>query len=100
MVCDAAVVSFYDDQNCQTFKESINIWDNTCHPGISGYQSFIITTPSSDHTQCVEAYSQDTCSHTTITTLNTNTGICYTATDEDGGSNAMGSFSDIVCAGI
>lgn len=89
---NAVIVSFYSDQNCQNMYNSRNIYDNTCATGVGGYQSFIITTGSTDAGQQVSAFSRDACAgDVTACVASNQLNRCITAVNGNGGSNAISS---------
>jgi hypothetical protein len=93
---NAAIVQLYADTNCRTPAGSRNVYDNTCAP-LGGYQSFKITTAGGGN-QYITSYSPNSCfNDATACTKANNVGACIRATNNNGGSNAMG--SDAVCCG-
>ena len=103
LVAEGAILSYYSDTNCQNELGSINIWDNTCHPGVGPtFNSMKITTGSWDNTQCVQAYVDgDACSGDTVGVHGYSVGDCINTNILTGegyaGSNSMGSWSNAVC---
>jgi hypothetical protein len=90
---NAAVVDFFNDNNCQDFSYSRNIYDNTCGP-TGGFQSFRVTADGGNF-QRLTAYSRNACAGASTACIDAygNYG-CVSATNVNGGSNAMSSGTD------
>ena len=95
-VGNTAIIDFFHDDNCQHMaNQAFNIWDNTCATHTGGFQSYRITVAggrnqrisSFSHNGCYELYEKDVTDCSAAGDL----GTCHKATNEWGGSNAVGS---------
>jgi hypothetical protein len=91
---NAAVLSLFGDPNCATQVGSRNVFDSTCASnGVPGFQSFMITFPGGQD-QTIITFSQNICLNTQTNSVSaTDVGVCFSALDKNGGSNAIQSFS-------
>ncbi|KAK5656892.1 hypothetical protein OQA88_4443 [Cercophora sp. LCS_1] len=91
LAANAAVVQLFSDRYCKEPAGERNVWDNTCAP-TGGFQSYRIVTSATDEHQRLRAYSKNLCLDkvTSCSKAQASEG-CYRATNEDGGSNALGS---------
>ena len=89
-ITNAVVVDLFSDTDCQVPAGSRNVWDNSCAP-LGGFQSFRIT-GSGGSGQQLSAYSKNYCADKVTACVGVSaTGDCQRATNDNGGSNAMGS---------
>lgn len=93
----AYIVDMYDSTDCSGDSTSRNVWDNTC-AYTSGFQSFSLNTYGGALQQLV-AYSPQACAgEQTFSGCAAGVdaltiGACHQATNSDGGSNALSSYS-------
>ena len=93
----AVVIDIYNDASCNDLKTAgVNIYDNSCALWPGGFQSYKITAHGWADFQCLYTWSQASCAGTSITTQSANKAplnVCIQSTDENGGSNAIASYS-------
>ena len=88
----AAVVDLFSDPDCRTPAGSRNVFNNTC-ARTGGFQSFRITSGGGSG-QHITAYIRNNC--VVPSTSCTDAGqvdACFRATNGQGGSNALSSYS-------
>ena len=87
---NGAIVQLYSDAACTDAARSCNVYDKTCAE-TGGFQSFKITT-SSGGGQYIRPYSQNNCGSDTTNCQGAGaSSTCFEATNNLGGSNAVGS---------
>jgi hypothetical protein len=92
LLSDAAVVDLFSDTNCQVGAGSRNVFDNSC-ARLGGFQSFRITSGGGGG-QKITAYSRNDCvAPATGCTDAGQVGVCIRATNQNGGSNAISSYT-------
>jgi len=92
LLANAAVVDLFSDPDCRDHAGSRNVFDNTC-ARTGGFQSFRITSGGGSG-QRVTAYSRNDCvAPSTSCTGADQVGACFRATNGQGGSNALSSYT-------
>jgi hypothetical protein len=90
---NAAIVTYYYDDNCTNWAGSRNIWDNSCATGMGAFESFTIDYPGGEE-QILWGYSQDSCSLgiTVCADATDNGAYCWYATKDGKPTSAMSSY--------
>ena len=88
----AAVVDMFGDAECRDRIGTRNIFDNTC-ARTGGFSSFRITSGGVGG-QRITAYSRNDCVAPSITCTDAGAvGVCFRATNDQGASNALSSYT-------
>ena len=89
---NAVIVDMFSDEGCSDLVDSRNVWDNTCAL-TKGFQSYRITLRGGDF-QRLTAYNRHACvTPSTSCAEVISVGICFRATNQNGGSNAVSSYT-------